>query len=194
MEKRPSGNVTCDGDYLALLENVNGKILEISRFCGAGRVPRIFSRGKNVILEFLARRDGTATHDGFRLTLQEERAVPEARRANCEFVYRSAADSPRGRESVESPRSWYPPETVCTYKFLGRVTERVSVNMKILRDEFERAIKPETKRNFSLNICPGNEIAVYDGAQVISCPPSLPSPLSSPRLCRDSDSLSFKSR
>lgn len=166
VEKRPAGNVTCDGDYLALLENVNGKILEITKFCGAGRVPRIFSRGKNVILEFRARRDGTATHDGFRVGLLEERTVLEERHGDCEFVYRSAES--RGKESVRSPRSWYPPNTVCTYKFLGRAAERVSVHIKILRDEFEQApIKPETRRNPSLNYCTGNEIAVYNGAQVI---------------------------
>lgn len=163
MENRWSANVTCDGDYLALLENVNGKVLEVSRFCGVGRVPRILSRGKNVILEFLARRDGTVMHDGFRVTLHEERAAMEARRASCTFMYRSTE---RGRESIRSPRSWYPPNTVCTYRFFGRAAERVSVHIKILRNTFEQE-RPESKRNFSLNYCPGNEIAVYNSAQVI---------------------------
>ncbi|XP_014473093.1 PREDICTED: uncharacterized protein LOC106743607 [Dinoponera quadriceps] len=159
---RPSGNATCEGDYLALLENVNGKVFEIRRFCGAGRVPRIFSRGKNVILEFVARHDGTVLHDGFQVTLLEERA-PEARHANCEFVYRSSG---RVRENIKSLRSWYPPNTVCTYKFLGRVMEKVSIHIKILRNEFAQEKPVDTRRNFSLNYCPGNEIAVYNGAQV----------------------------
>lgn len=165
---RPPGNVTCDsGDYLALLENVNGKILEISRFCGNGRVPRIYSRGRNVILEFFARKDGTVTHDGFQVTLQEEeeeRVSQVTRHANCAFVYRSSVRN--SRENIRSPRSWYPPNTVCTYKFLGRIAERVSIYIKILRNEFGHE-KPETKRNFSLNYCPGNEISVYNGARVI---------------------------
>ncbi|XP_011152233.1 uncharacterized protein LOC105190915 isoform X1 [Harpegnathos saltator] len=161
-ENRWSGNVTCNGDYLALLENVDGKVLEISKFCGAGRVPRVFSRGKNVILEFLARQDGTVMHDGFQVTLLEER-LPEARHANCEFVYRSSG---RVRESIKSPRSWYPPNTVCTYRFLGRIMERVSIHIKILRNEFAPEKPAETRRDFSLNYCPGNEIAVYNGAQV----------------------------
>lgn len=165
---RSSGNVTCDsGDYLALLENVNGKIFEISRFCGNGRVPRIYSRGRNVILEFFARKDGTVTHDGFQVTLQEEeeeRVSQVTRHANCAFVYRSSVRN--SRETIKSPRSWFPPNTVCTYKFLGRNAERVSIYIKILRNEFGRG-KPEVKRNFSLNYCPGNEISVYNGARVI---------------------------
>ncbi|XP_012226789.1 uncharacterized protein [Linepithema humile] len=164
---RSSGNVTCNsGDYLALLENVNGKILEISRFCGNGRVPRIYSRGRNVILEFFARKDGTVTHDGFQVTLQEEeeeRVSQVTRHANCAFVYRSSVRN--SRENIKSPRSWYPPNTVCTYKFLGRTAEKVSIYIKILRNEFGHE-KPETKRNFSLNYCPGNEISVYNGARV----------------------------
>ncbi|GAB1869884.1 CUB domain-containing protein [Camponotus japonicus] len=163
-EDRSSENVTCDGgDYLALLENVNGKVLEISKFCGSGRVPRIYSRGRNVILEFFARKDGTVTHDGFQVTLQEERVSQETKHARCEFVYRSSRRN--SRENIRSPRSWYPPNTVCTYKFLGRTTERVSVHIKILRNELEHE-KSETKRNFSLNYCPGNEITVYNGGQV----------------------------
>ncbi|RLU19193.1 hypothetical protein DMN91_007750 [Ooceraea biroi] len=163
---RSSGNaVMCGGgDYLALLENVNGKIFEISKFCGSGRVPRIYSRGKNVILEFFARHDGTVTHDGFQVTLQEERMSQEMRHASCEFVYRSTERN--GRENIKSPRNWYPPNTVCTYKFLGKSMEKVSIHIKILRNEFEG--KPETKRNFSKNDCPGNEITVYNGAQTNS--------------------------
>ncbi|XP_011863628.1 PREDICTED: uncharacterized protein LOC105559725 [Vollenhovia emeryi] len=166
-ENRSLGN-TCDGggDYLALLENVNGRILEMSRFCGSGRVPRIYSRGKNVILEFVAREDGTVAHDGFQVTLHEERVSREVRRARCEFVYRNTGRPRHGRESVRSPRSWYPPDTVCTYRFLGRVPERVSVHIKIIRNEPEHE-KPGTGRqNFTLSSCPGNEITVYNGAQV----------------------------
>lgn len=149
-----------------LLENVNGKILEIAKFCGSGRVPRIYSRGRNVIVEFFARRDGTLTHDGFHVTLQEERVPQEMRHANCAFVYRST-ERGNSKENIKSPRSWYPPNTVCTYKFLGRTTERVSIHLKILRNEFEHE-RPEAKRNFSLNYCPGNEITVYNGVQVIT--------------------------
>lgn len=162
LDERPE-NVTCDGDYLALSENVNGKVFQIRKFCGVGRVPRIYSRGRNVILEFFARQDGTVMHDGFQVTLLEER-ISEARHANCEFVYRS---SERIRENIKSLRSWYPPNTVCTYKFLGRIMEKVSIHIKILRNEFAQEKPTDTRRNFSLNYCPGNEIAVYNGAQVI---------------------------
>lgn len=162
-ENRSAGNA-CGGDYLALLENVNGRILEISRFCGSGRVPRIYSRGKNVILEFVAREDGTVAHDGFQVSLHEERVTRELRRARCEFTYRSTGRPPHGRENIRSPRSWYSPDTVCVYKFLGRATERVAIHIKILRSEPE---KPEMGRqNFTLSSCPGNEITVYNGAQV----------------------------
>ncbi|XP_020288018.1 uncharacterized protein LOC109856777 isoform X2 [Pseudomyrmex gracilis] len=162
-DDRSSRNVTCGGgDYLVLLENVNGKILEITKFCGSGRVPRIYSRGRNVILEFFARKDGTVTHNGFQVTLQEERVSQEMRHANCAFVYRSSERN--SKENIKSPRSWYPPNTVCTYKFFGRTTERVSIHLKILRNEFEHE-KPEAKQNFSLNHCPGNEITVYNGVQ-----------------------------
>ncbi|XP_028048880.2 uncharacterized protein LOC105833473 [Monomorium pharaonis] len=169
-ENRSSGNTACGGgDYLALLENVNGQILEISRFCGSGRVPRIYTRGKSVILEFVAREDGTVAHDGFQVTLHEERVAREVRRARCEFAYRSTGGRPRkggGRESAGSPRGWYPPGTVCTYKFHGRATERVSIHIKIQRNEPEPE-KPEMgRRNSTLNSCPGNEITVYNGAQV----------------------------
>ncbi|KAL6253634.1 hypothetical protein P5V15_015940 [Pogonomyrmex californicus] len=137
-EDRSSGSTACGfGDYLALLENVNGRILEISRFCGSGRVPRIYSRGRNVILEFVAREDGTVAHDGFQVMLHEESVSREARRARCEFAYRSTGRPRNGKENIRSPRSWYPPDTVCTYKFLGRATERVSIRIKILRNELE---------------------------------------------------------
>ncbi|KAL6256314.1 hypothetical protein P5V15_012431 [Pogonomyrmex californicus] len=87
-------------------------------------------------------------------------------RLRCEFAYRSTGRPRNGKENIRSPRSWYPPDTVCTYKFLGRATERVSIRIKILRNELEHE-KPETgRRNFSLNSCPGNEIAVYNGGQV----------------------------
>ncbi|XP_011696959.1 PREDICTED: uncharacterized protein LOC105455378 [Wasmannia auropunctata] len=164
-ENRSSGNTCGGGDYLALLENVNGRIVEISRFCGSGRVPRIYSRGKNVILEFVAREDGTVTHDGFQVTLHEERVTQEMRRARCEYAYRSIERSRNSRESISSPRSWYPPDTVCTYRFLGRATEKVSIYIKILRNEPEK-LKTTGRRNFTLNFCPGNEITVYNGAQV----------------------------
>lgn len=148
---------------------MNGRILEISRFCGSGRVPRIYSRGRNVILEFVAREDGTVTHDGFQVTLHEERVARETRRARCEFAYRSTGRSRNSRENIKSPRNWYPPDTVCTYKFLGRTTEKVSIHIKILRSEPEHE-RPETgRRNFTLNSCPGNKITVYNGAQVSSC-------------------------
>ncbi|XP_018357589.1 PREDICTED: uncharacterized protein LOC108757622 isoform X2 [Trachymyrmex cornetzi] len=165
-ENRSLANTCGSGDYLALLENVNGKILEISRFCGSGRVPRIYSSGKNVILEFVSREDGTVTHDGFQVTLQEERVSQEVRRTRCEFAYRSTGQPRNNRENIRSPQSWYPPDTLCTYKFLGRTTEKVSIYIKILRNEPEHE-KPETgRRNFTLNSCPSNEITVYNGAQV----------------------------
>ncbi|XP_011064741.1 PREDICTED: uncharacterized protein LOC105152264 isoform X1 [Acromyrmex echinatior] len=165
-ENRSLANTCGSGDYLALLENVNGRILEISRFCGSGRVPRIYSSGKNVILEFVAREDGTVTHDGFQVTLQEERVSREVRRTRCEFAYRSTGRPRNSRENIRSPQSWYPPDTLCTYKFLGRTTEKVSIYIKILRNEPEHE-KPETgRRNFTLNSCPSNEITVYNGAQV----------------------------
>ncbi|XP_071556462.1 uncharacterized protein [Temnothorax nylanderi] len=167
-ENRSTGIACGNGDYLALLENVNGRILEISRFCGSGRVPRIYSRGKNVILEFVAREDGTVTHDGFQVTLHEERVSREVmRRARCEFAYRSTG-RPRngGRENIRSPRSWYPPDTVCIYKFLGRASEKVSIHIKILRNEPEHERPEMEKQNFTLSSCPGNEITVYNGAQV----------------------------
>lgn len=79
-------------------------------------------------------------------------------------MYKSAERS-SSRENIKSPRNWYPPNTVCTYKFLGKTMEKVSVHIKILRNEFEQN-RPETKRNFSKHECPGNEITVYNGAQV----------------------------
>ncbi|XP_018310801.1 uncharacterized protein [Mycetomoellerius zeteki] len=166
-ENRSLANACGSGDYLALLENVNGRILEITRFCGSGRVPRIYSSGKNVILEFVAREDGTVTHDGFQVTLQEEHVSREVRRTRCEFAYRSSTGQPRnGKENIRSPQSWYPPDTVCTYKFLGRTTEKVSIYIKILRNKPEHEKSETGRRNFTLNSCPSNEITVYNGAQV----------------------------
>lgn len=116
-----------------------------------------------MIVEFFARKDGTVMHDGFQVTLQEEH-ITETKDTNCEFVYKS---SERNRENIKSLKSWYPPNTVCTYRFLGKSMEKISIHIKILRSRFAQE-KPETKRNFSLNYCPGNEIAVYNAAQVIS--------------------------
>lgn len=157
------GSSSCVGDYLAILENVDGKIVEISKFCGEGHVPRIFSRGKHVIVEFFAEQDGTIMHDGFQLSLQEtEESSAVKHDGNCEFVYKS---SERTRENIKSLQSWYPPNTLCNYKFIGRSSEKISIHMKIIRNEPEQEYATQ-KQNFSLNYCTGNEIAVYNGIQV----------------------------
>ncbi|KAL0131770.1 hypothetical protein PUN28_002960 [Cardiocondyla obscurior] len=162
-EDRSTADACGAGDYLALLETVDGRVQEISRFCGSGRVPRTYSRGKNVILEFVTRGDGTVTHDGFQVTLHEERVSRQTKRAKCEFAYHSTGRR-RNRESIRSPQTWYPPGTSCVYRFLGRITERVSIHIKILRNA---AGRPEPGRqNLTLGSCPGNEITVYNGAQV----------------------------
>ncbi|KAG7212017.1 hypothetical protein KM043_011212 [Ampulex compressa] len=154
------GSSLCVGDYLAILESINGKVLEVSKFCGDGHVPRIVSRGRNVIVEFYAENDGTIMHDGFQLSLQETEEPPGTKyENNCEFVYKS---SERSRENIRSPQSWYPPHTLCSYKFFGRSTEKISVHMKIIRNEQEHS---PSRRNFTLNYCPGNEIAVYNGIE-----------------------------
>lgn len=151
------------GDYLTLLENVDGKMFEISKFCGEGHVPRILSRGRNIVVEFFAEQDGTVMHDGFQLSFQEtEEAYAMRNDQNCEFVYRS---SERTRESIKSLQSWYPPNTLCSYKFMGRSSERIYVHMKIIRNEPDQEYTPQ-RRNFSLNYCSGNEIAVYNGIEV----------------------------
>ncbi|XP_023245040.1 uncharacterized protein LOC106638001 [Copidosoma floridanum] len=178
------GSISCVGDYLALLENVDGRLLEIGKFCGEGRVPQIMSRGSNIVVEFHAERDGTIMHDGFHLSIQESEALPTALASSslqagsqrddqpgCDFVYQSWV---RSRDSVKSLRSWYPPGTLCSYRFTGRPGERVSVLLKIVRDE-EATPSPAVQRNSSnrrstinetalggADHCPGNEIAVYN--------------------------------
>ncbi|XP_076170620.1 uncharacterized protein LOC143148298 isoform X2 [Ptiloglossa arizonensis] len=157
------GSTSCVGDYLALLENVDGKIFEISKFCGLGHVPRILSRGKNIIVEFFAEQDGTIMHGGFQLSLQEtEEASGVKRDRNCEFVYKSTE---RTRENIKSLQSWYPPNTLCSYVFMGRSSEKISIHIKIIRNEADQEHLPQ-KRNVTLNYCTGNEIAVYNGVEV----------------------------
>lgn len=159
------GSTSCVGDYLTLLENVDGKMLEISKFCGEGQVPRILSRGRSIVVEFFAEKDGTVMHDGFQLSFQETEeghALMTGVDQNCEFVYRS---SERTRENIKSLQSWYPPNTLCSYKFVGRSSERIYVHMKIIRNEPGQEYTPQ-RRNFSLNYCSGNEIAVYNGIEV----------------------------
>nr|XP_003699220.2 PREDICTED: uncharacterized protein LOC100879835 [Megachile rotundata] len=155
------GSTSCVGDYLALMENVDGKILEISKFCGEGHVPRIITRGKNIIVEFYAQQDGTIMHDGFQLSVQEMEQTAVTHSQSCDFVYRS---SERTRENIKSLPNWYPPDTVCSYKFIGRTSEKISVYMKIIRNELDLEYAPQT-RNLSLGYCSGNEIAVYNGIE-----------------------------
>lgn len=78
------GDTNCVGDYLALLENVHGRVLEIAKFCGEGTVPQILSRGRNIIAEFYSERDGTIMHDGFQITLDEieEKLPPNPGQSN----------------------------------------------------------------------------------------------------------------
>ena len=156
-------STSCVGDYLALLENVDGKIFEISKFCGEGHIPRILSKGRSIIVEFFAEQDGTIMHDGFQLSFQETEEAPGVKHdRNCEFVYKSTE---RTRENIKSLQSWYPPNTLCSYKFMGRSSEKISVHMKIIRNEPDQEYVSQ-KRNFSLNYCSGNEIAVYNGIEV----------------------------
>ena len=154
-------NSNCVGDYLAVLENVNGGIVEISKFCGEGRVPQILSRGKNVIVEFFASSDGTIMHDGFQLTLQEMETTGLGLEKNCEFVFRS---SDKSRETIKSMQSWYPPNTLCSYKFLGKGIEKVSIQLKIVRDELLNDPNDSLKKNNMSGYCTGNEITIYNGA------------------------------
>lgn len=156
-------STSCVGDYLALLENVDGEIFEISKFCGEGHIPRILSKGRSIIVEFFAEQDGTIMHDGFQLSFQETEEAPGVKHdRNCEFVYKSTE---RTRENIKSLQSWYPPNTLCSYKFMGRSSEKISVHMKIIRNEPDQEYVSQ-KRNFSLNYCSGNEIAVYNGIEV----------------------------
>ena len=174
------GSGSCVGDYLALLENVNGRVLEIGKFCGSGRIPQILSRGRNLIVEFHAERDGTIMHDGFHLSLQETEAAPtatalaalpslssspshdERHRPSCDSMHRSIE---RAKDSVRSPRSWYPPDTLCNHRFVGKANERVSVVLKIVREEAEGEEARLPRKNDTLDQCPGNEIAVYNGTE-----------------------------
>ncbi|XP_076298798.1 uncharacterized protein LOC143217936 isoform X1 [Lasioglossum baleicum] len=156
------GSSSCVGDYLSLQENVDGKIFEISKFCGDGHIPRILSRGRNVIIEFFAEQDGTIMHDGFQLSLQEtEEPAGVKHDRNCEFVYRSTE---RTRENIKSLQSWYPPNTLCSYKFIGRASEKISIHMKIIRNEADQDYINQ-KQNLSMKYCTGNEIAVYNGIE-----------------------------
>ncbi|XP_043464964.1 uncharacterized protein LOC122500219 isoform X2 [Leptopilina heterotoma] len=152
----------CLGDYLALLENINGKILEITKFCGEGRIPQILSRGRNIIIEFFASNDGTIMHDGFHLTLQEIEATKSSYEKNCEFLFKS---SDKSREIIKSVDNWYPPRTFCTYKFLGKVTEKVSIQLKIIRNALLESNDFSKKNNTKPSVhCTGNEITIYNGA------------------------------
>ncbi|XP_076623102.1 uncharacterized protein LOC143342770 [Colletes latitarsis] len=156
------GSTSCVGDYLALLENVDGSILEISKFCGKGHVPRILSRGKDVIIEFFSEQEGTIMHGGFQLSLQETDDAPGVKREkNCEFVYKSTE---RTRENIKSLQSWYPPNTLCSYVFIGRFTEKISIHIKIIRNEPDQEHQSQ-KQNVTFNYCSGNEIAVYNGIE-----------------------------
>ncbi|XP_053973626.1 uncharacterized protein LOC128888014 [Hylaeus anthracinus] len=156
------GSTSCVGDYLALMEDVDGQIYEISKFCGEGHVPRILSRGRNIIIEFFAEQDGTIMHGGFQLSVQETEDAPGVKRdRNCEFVYKSTE---RTRENIKSLQSWYPPNTLCSYVFMGRSSEKISIHIKIIRNEPDQDQLPQ-KRNVTLNYCHGNEIAVYNGIE-----------------------------
>ncbi|XP_024940561.1 uncharacterized protein LOC107268367 isoform X2 [Cephus cinctus] len=150
----------CIGDYLALHENVNGKIFEISKFCGEGHFPHIVSRGGNVIIEFFTERDGTIMHDGFQLTLQETEPAEVNYKKSCEFFYRSFD---RPRDNVKSLQSWYPPNTLCSYRFLGKTSEKVFIQLKIVRNELNDDLEIDHRKNVSLKYCSGNEIAIYSG-------------------------------
>lgn len=153
---------SCQGDYLTLLENINGRILEITKFCGEGRIPQILTRGRNIIIEFFARKDGTIMHDGFHLTLHETEAARLSFENNCQFIFKS---SDKSRETIKSMRNWYPPSTFCTYKFLGKSTEKVAIQMKIIRDELttNELNDLSTKNNHTSVYCTGNEISIYNG-------------------------------
>lgn len=123
-------------------------------------------------------------HDGFHLTIQESEAPPvatalaspaigaERQHFTCDYLYRSAD---RARDTVKSPRSWYPPNTLCSYRFTGKPNERVSVLLKIIREEDSsedsessatQHHKSTRKNDTNLDYCPGNEIVVYNGTQV----------------------------
>lgn len=152
----------CVSDYLAIYENVNGKVVEISKFCGDGNVHQIISMGRNIIVEFSSKRDGTIMHDGFQLTLQETESDVERHPRNCEFIYRS---TDRGsKDNIKSFQHWYPPSTLCSYRFVGKTSEKVFVQLKIIRNDIDTLESSYLRRNTSLNYCPGNEIAVYNGA------------------------------
>ncbi|KAL7301242.1 hypothetical protein TKK_0006204 [Trichogramma kaykai] len=182
VEQAHLGSGSCVGDYLALMENFNGRLLEIGKFCGEGHFPQILTRGRNLVVEFRAERDGTVMHDGFHLSIQESEAPAAALAAaadlslalpaqadrhkppSCDFTYRS---NDKAKDSVKSLRSWYPPETLCNYRFVGKVNERVSVLLKIVREETENGDEKSAKKNVTSasDHCTGNEIAVYNGTE-----------------------------
>lgn len=145
------------------MENVNGKILEISKFCGEGYVPYILSRGKHLIVEFYSEKEGTIMHNGFQLTVQETETANGKQEKNCDLTFTSS--EVRSRETIRSLQSWYSPHTLCTYKFIGKSTERVSIHMKIVRNVLNEETNSQM-RNSSQQFCTGNEIAVYNGPQV----------------------------
>lgn len=150
----------CLGDYLALLENINGEIFEITKFCGEGRIPQILSRGRNIIIEFFASEDGTIMHDGFHLTLHEIEATKSTFEKNCQVFIKSGDKS---RDVIKSVDNWYPPGTICSYKFLGKITEKVAIQLKIVRSELVTESSDKQNDSKPSVHCTGNEITIYNG-------------------------------
>ncbi|XP_014666798.1 PREDICTED: uncharacterized protein LOC106808551 [Priapulus caudatus] len=118
----------CDGrDHVRFYDGETTAATVIGTFCGKGQVPDVVSSGKHMVVEFASTRDGRFLDNGFQFRshfVPNFYRVPSSRivNAKCDWIFYGSMISSGQLNSVDH---WYPPGTVCTFRFAGLPNQRV---------------------------------------------------------------------
>lgn len=112
----------CPYDHLNIYDVTSQGLKPIQKFCGRGHLPRIISRGQEIVLEFKSSVAGSLANDGFHLSIgtesrSEYQIGSEVKSdGSCHFVFNSDKVT---YGQFQNLRHWYAPNTRCSYKFVG---------------------------------------------------------------------------
>lgn len=118
----------CQGrDYVRFYDGKTTDAQVIATFCGKGQVPDIVSSGKHMLIEFVTTVAGQFLDNGFQFLshfVPNFYRVPSSRIVNskCDWIFYGRMISSGQLNSVDH---WYPPNTMCTFKFDGLQNQRI---------------------------------------------------------------------
>ncbi|KAK2711058.1 uncharacterized protein LOC136026014 isoform X2 [Artemia franciscana] len=133
----------CRNDRISVFEGRHDFTEEIVRFCGKGSIPKVVSRGNEIVIEFYASQDGRM-HKGFHITVHQLLSKIDETRLG-----KTIKSENHLQGYIRPIRHWYPPGYSTEAWLIGKPSEKVWIQVhykvkdeKILPDPYRK--KEET--------------------------------------------------